>query len=130
LANLRDGWQDPVFDPPAGRALVLVIAYYRKIRALEFELNKNAGEPLARTDNSPDNYHGIELRDFSARSRGWALIHSGIQCDVRLSKKKEALGRIPAAGRAELGITCGNALRWTGCRSARYGHGGEVFPGR
>jgi hypothetical protein len=110
LANLRARMAKiRVFDPACGSGNFLVIAY-KKMRGLEFEVNKRRGEPLRRTDIPLTNYRGIELRDFSAEIARLALIIAEYQCDVTYRGQKEALAEFLPLD-AQNWITCGNALR-------------------
>ncbi len=110
LAKIR------VFDPACGSGNFLVIAY-KKMRAIEAEINDRRGEPDKRTTIPLTNFRGIELRDFPAEIARLALIIAEYQCDVLYRGQKEALAEFLPLN-AMNWIICGNALRldWLGHR--------------
>ncbi len=115
LLNLRNRMAKiRVFDPACGSGNFLVIAY-KKMRAIEAEINKRRREPHRRTDIPLTNFGGIELRDFSAEIARLALVIAEYQCDVLYRGQKEALAEFLPLD-AMNWITCGNALRldWLG----------------
>jgi len=85
-----------------------VIAY-KKMRAIEAEINRQRGESGRRTDIPLTNFRGIELRDFPAEIARLALIIAEYQCDVLYRGQKEALDELLPLDTMNW-ITCGNAL--------------------
>jgi len=110
LLNLRQRMaRIRVFDPACGSGNFLVIAY-KKMRAIEAEINRRRGEPDRRSDIPLTNFRGIELRDFPAEIARLALIIAEYQCDVLYRGQKEALAEFLPLD-SQNWITCGNALR-------------------
>ena len=103
-----------VFDPACGSGNFLVIAY-KKMRALEAEINQRRGEADRKSDIPLTNFRGIEIRHFSCEVARLALIIAEYQCDVLYLGQQEArLLFLPL--KDDNWITCGNALRldWLG----------------
>lgn len=103
-----------VFDPACGSGNFLVIAY-KRMRAIEAEINARRGEGDRKSDIPLTNFRGIELRDFPAEIARLALIIAEFQCDELYRGQREALAEfLPLA--KENWIICGNALRldWLG----------------
>lgn len=98
-----------VFDPACGSGNFLVIAY-KKVRAIEAEVNRRRGEPDRASEIPLTNFRGIELRDFPAEIARLALVIAEYQCDVLYRGQKLALAEFLPL-RSENWITCGNALR-------------------
>ena len=98
-----------VFDPACGSGNFLVIAY-KRMRAIEADINRRRGENDRRSDIPLTNFRGIELRDFPAEIARLALIIAEYQCDVLHRGQQEALRDFLPLD-AENWITCGNALR-------------------
>jgi hypothetical protein len=98
-----------VFDPACGSGNFLVIAY-KRMRAIEAEINDRRNEPDFRSVIPLTNFRGIELRDFSAEIARLALIIAEYQCDVLYRGQKEALAEFLPLD-AQNWINCGNALR-------------------
>ena len=98
-----------VFDPACGSGNFLVIAY-KKLREIEYEINKRRGEPELESTIPLTNFRGIELRNFPAEIARLALIIAEYQCDVIYRGPKLALAAFLPLD-AENWITCGNALR-------------------
>lgn len=98
-----------VFDPACGSGNFLVIAY-KKMRAIENEINKRRGESGRPTTIPLTNFRGIELRDFPAEIARLALIIAEYQCDELYRGQTEALADFLPLNRRNW-ITCGNALR-------------------
>ena len=98
-----------VFDPACGSGNFLVIAY-KKMRAIEDEINKQRGESGRPTIIPLTNFWGIELRDFPAEIARLALIIAEYQCDELYRGQTEALADFLPLNRRNW-ITCGNALR-------------------
>ena len=98
-----------VFDPACGSGNFLVIAY-KKLRAIEAEINRRRGEIQRPTDIPLTNFRGIELRDFPAEIARLALVIAEYQCDELYRGRKLAMAEFLPL-RAENWITCGNALR-------------------
>lgn len=98
-----------VFDPACGSGNFLVIAY-KKMRAIEYEINNRRGETHLGSDIPLTNFRGIELCDFPAEIARLALIIAEYQCDVLYRGQKEALAEFLPLD-AMNWITCGNALR-------------------
>ena len=110
LLNLRNRMaRIRVFDPACGSGNFLVIAY-KKMRAIEDEINRRRGEPGHPTTIPLTNFRGIELRDFPAEIARLALIIAEYQCDELYRGQKEALADFLPLD-AQNWITCGNALR-------------------
>nr|WP_240457904.1 DNA methyltransferase [Halomonas socia] len=110
LLNLRNRMaRIRVFDPACGSGNFLVIAY-KKMRAIEAEINQRRGEPNRPTEIPLTNFRGIELRDFSAEIARLALIIAEYQCDLHYRGKKLALAEFLPLD-SQNWITCGNALR-------------------
>ena len=110
LLNLRKRMSKiRVFDPACGSGNFLVIAY-KRMRAIEAEINKRRDEADRRTEIPLTNFRGIELRDFPAEIARLALIIAEYQCDVLYRGQKEALRDFLPLD-AQNWITCGNALR-------------------
>ena len=110
LLNLRNRMaRIRVFDPACGSGNFLVIAY-KKMRAIENEINKRRGESGRPTTIPLTNFRGIELRDFPAEIARLALIIAEYQCDELYRGQKEALANFLPLDRQNW-ITCGNALR-------------------
>lgn len=103
ISNIR------VFDPACGSGNFLVIAY-KKMRAIEFEINKRRSDTHLKSDIPLTNFRGIELRDFPAEIARLALIIAEYQCDVLYRGQKDALAEFLPLN-AKNWITCGNALR-------------------
>ena len=113
LLNLRNRMaRIRVFDPACGSGNFLVIAY-KKMRAVEDEINQRRGEPGRPTAIPLTNFRGIELRDFPAEIARLALIIAEYQCDELYRGQKEALADFLPLD-AQNWITCGNACGWTG----------------
>lgn len=103
-----------VFDPACGSGNFLVIAY-KRMRAIEAEINARRGEGERKSDIPLTNFRGIELRDFPAEIARLALIIAEFQCDELYRGQREALAEfLPLA--KENWIIAGNALRldWLG----------------
>lgn len=98
-----------VFDPACGSGNFLVIAY-KKIREIEYEINKRRGEGSRASEVPLTNFRGIELRGFSAEVARLALIIAEYQCDVLYRGHSLALAEFLPLN-AENWITCGNALK-------------------
>ncbi|WP_116807356.1 class I SAM-dependent DNA methyltransferase [Steroidobacter cummioxidans] len=110
LLNLRKRMSKiRVFDPACGSGNFLVIAY-KEMRAIEAKINERRGELNRATEIPLSNFYGIELRDFPAEIARLALIIAAYQCDALYRGKKLTLAEILPLD-AEIGITCGNALR-------------------
>lgn len=110
LLNLRNRIaRIRVFDPACGPGNFLVIAY-KKMRAIEDEINQRRGEAGRPTVIPLTNFRGIELRDFPAEIARLALIIAEYQCDELYRGQKEALADFLPLD-AQNWITCGNALR-------------------
>ncbi|KKN80207.1 hypothetical protein LCGC14_0332890 [marine sediment metagenome] len=110
LLNLRNRMaRIRVFDPACGSGNFLVIAY-KKMRAIEAEINRRRGEDGRKSDIPLTNFRGIELRDFPAEIARLALIIAEYQCDVLYRGQKDALQDFLPLD-AQNWITCGNALR-------------------
>ena len=103
ISNIR------VFDPACGSGNFLVIAY-KKMRAIDYEINKRRGETHLKSEIPLTNFRGIELRDFPAEVARLALIIAEYQCDVLYRGQKDALAEFLPLN-AMNWITCGNALR-------------------
>ena len=98
-----------VFDPACGSGNFLVIAY-KRMRAIEAEINNRRGERDLRSEIPLTNFRGIELRDFPAEIARLALIIAEFQCDELYRGQREALAEfLPLA--KENWIVSGNALR-------------------
>jgi hypothetical protein len=98
-----------VFDPACGSGNFLVIAY-KRMRAIEAEINERRREAGLRTEIPLTNFRGIELRDFPAEIARLALIIAEYQCDVLYRGQRAALAEFLPLD-AMNWITCGNALR-------------------
>jgi hypothetical protein len=98
-----------VFDPACGSGNFLVIAY-KKMRAIEFEVNTRRGETHLKSEIPLTNFRGIEIRDFAAEIARLALIIAEYQCDELYRGQKEALVEFLPLD-AQNWIVCGNALR-------------------
>ena len=110
LLNLRNRMaRIRVFDPACGSGNFLVIAY-KKMRAIEAEINKRRRESGRRSDIPLTNFRGIEMRDFPAEIARLALIIAEYQCDVLYRGQRKALAEFLPLD-AMNWITCGNALR-------------------
>jgi hypothetical protein len=110
LLNLRKRMaRIRVFDPACGSGNFLVIAY-KRMRAIEAEINRRRGEADRKSDIPLTNFRGIELRDFAAEIARLALIIAEFQCDVLYRGQQEALKDVLPLKRDNW-ITCGNALR-------------------
>ncbi|WP_293330053.1 DNA methyltransferase [Microcoleus sp. CAWBG58] len=110
LLNLRQRMaRIRVFDPACGSGNFLVIAY-KKMREIEWEINRLRGEPDRKSEIPLTNFRGIELRHFSCEIARLALIIAEYQCDVMYRGPKLALAEfLPLKN--DNWITCGNALR-------------------
>jgi hypothetical protein len=109
LLNLRKRMaRIRVFDPACGSGNFLVIAY-KKMRAIEAEINQCRNEADRRSDIPLTNFRGIELRSFPAEIARLALIIAEYQCDVRYRGQKEALAEFLPLD-TQNWITCANAL--------------------
>lgn len=98
-----------VFDPACGSGNFLVIAY-KRMRAIEAQINELRGERDRKSDIPLTNFRGIELRNFPAEIARLALIIAEFQCDELYRGQREALAEfLPLA--KENWIICGNALR-------------------
>lgn len=98
-----------LFDPACGSGNFLVIAY-KKMRAIEAQINERRGEQGRKSDIPLTNFRGIEMRDFSAQIARLALIIAEYQCDENYrGQKKALLDFLPLD--SENWITCGNALQ-------------------
>ncbi len=98
-----------VFDPACGSGNFLVIAY-KRMRAIEAEINDRRGERDLKSEIPLTNFRGIELRNFPAEIARLALIIAEFQCDELYRGQREALAEfLPLA--KENWIICGNALR-------------------
>ncbi len=98
-----------VFDPACGSGNFLVIAY-KRMRAIEAEINDRRGERDLKSGIPLTNFRGIELRHFPAEIARLALIIAEFQCDELYRGQREALAEfLPLA--KESWIVCGNALR-------------------
>lgn len=103
-----------VFDPACGSGNFLVIAY-KRMRAIEAEINDRRGERDLKSGIPLTNFRGIELRHFPAEIARLALIIAEFQCDELYRGQREALAEfLPLA--KENWIVCDNALRrdWLG----------------
>jgi hypothetical protein len=110
LLNLRNRMaRIRVFDPACGSGNFLLIAY-KKMRAIEAEINKRRDEPDRRSAIPKTNFRGIELRDFPAEIARLALVIAEYQCDVLYRGQKLALAELLPLD-AQNWVTCGNALR-------------------
>ncbi|MEG4312574.1 MULTISPECIES: DNA methyltransferase [unclassified Microcoleus] len=110
LLNLRQRMaRIRVFDPACGSGNFLVIAY-KKMREIEWEINRLRGEGDRKSEIPLTNFRGIELRHFSCEIARLALIIAEYQCDVMYRGPKLALAEfLPLKN--DNWITCGNALR-------------------
>ena len=98
-----------VFDPACGSGNFLVIAY-KRMRAIEAEINDRRGERDRKSEIPLTNFRGIELRHFPAEVARLALIIAEFQSDELHRGQREALAEfLPLA--KENWIVCGNALR-------------------
>jgi hypothetical protein len=91
LLNLRKHMSRiRVFDPACGSGNFLVIAY-KEMQAIETEINRRRGEGDRRTDIPLTNFRGIELRDFSPRSRASlsSSQNSSATCFIAARRKAE-----------------------------------------
>ncbi|MEG4336907.1 DNA methyltransferase [Microcoleus sp. D3_18_C2] len=110
LLNLRQRMaRIRVFDPACGSGNFLVIAY-KKMREIEWEINRLRGEPDRKSEIPLTNFRGIELRHFSCEIARLALIIAEYQCDVMYRGPKLALAEFLPL-KDDNWITCGNALR-------------------
>lgn len=110
LLNLRKRMAKiRIFDPACGSGNFLVIAY-KKMREIEYEINKRRNEKYQRSDIPLTNFRGIELRDFPAEIARLALIIAEFQCDVVYRGQQDALAEFLPLN-AMNWITCGNALQ-------------------
>ncbi len=110
LLNLRNRIAKiRIFDPACGSGNFLVIAY-KKMREIEYEINKRRNEPDIASAIPLTNFRGIEIRNFPAEIARLALIIAEYQCDVIYRGPKLALAAFLPLD-AENWITCGNALR-------------------
>lgn len=110
LSNLRRRMAKiRIFDPACGSGNFLVIAY-KKMRAIEAEINKRYGEQKRGSEIPLTNFRGIELRDFPAEVARLALIIAEYQCDVLYCGQRDALRNFLPLDKMNW-ITCGNALR-------------------
>ncbi len=110
LLNLRSRMaRIRVFDPACGSGNFLVIAY-KKMREIEWEINRLRGEPDRKSEIPLTNFRGIELRHFSCEIARLALIIAEYQCDVLYRGPKLALAEFLPL-KDDNWITCGNALR-------------------
>ncbi|MEG4034272.1 lactate dehydrogenase [Microcoleus sp. S36b_A4] len=98
-----------VFDPACGSGNFLVIAY-KKMREIEWEINRLRGEGDRKSEIPLTNFRGIELRHFSCEIARLALIIAEYQCDVMYRGPKLALAEFLPL-KDDNWITCGNALR-------------------
>lgn len=98
-----------VFDPACGSGNFLVIAY-KKMRAIENDINKLRNETHLKSEIPLTNFRGIELRDFPAEIARLALIIAEYQCDVIYRGQKDALAEFLPLN-AMNWITRGNALQ-------------------
>ena len=91
LLNLRKRMaRIRIFDPACGSGNFLVIAY-KRMRAIEAEINQRRGEANRKSDIPLTNFRGIELRDFAAEIARLALVIAEYQCDVLHRGQQEAL---------------------------------------
>ena len=98
-----------VFDPACGSGNFLVIAY-KRMRAIEAEINDRRGERDRKSEIPLTNFRGIELRHFPAEIARLALIIAEFQSDELYRGQREALAEfLPLA--KENWIVCGNALQ-------------------
>lgn len=98
-----------VFDPACGSGNFLVIAY-KRMRAIEAEVNDRRGERDMKSEIPLTNFRGIELRHFPAEIARLALIIAEFQSDELYRGQREALAEfLPLA--KENWIVCGNALQ-------------------
>jgi hypothetical protein len=98
-----------VFDPACGSGNFLVIAY-KRMRAIEAEINDRRGERDRKSEIPLTNFRGIELRHFPAEIARLALIIAEFQSDELYRGQREALAEfLPLA--KENWIVCDNALR-------------------
>jgi hypothetical protein len=110
LLNLRQRMaRIRVFDPACGSGNFLVIAY-KKMREIEWEINRLRGEPDRKSEIPLTNFRGIEIRHFSCEIARLALIIAEYQCDVMYRGPKLALAEFLPL-KDDNWITCGNALR-------------------
>ncbi|MCU0544271.1 MAG: lactate dehydrogenase [Oscillatoriaceae cyanobacterium Prado104] len=110
LLNLRQRMaRIRVFDPACGSGNFLVIAY-KKMREIEWEINRLRGEPDRKSEIPLTNFRGIEIRHFSCEIARLALIIAEYQCDVLYRGPKLALAEFLPL-KDDNWITCGNALR-------------------
>ncbi len=110
LLNLRQRiGRIRVFDPACGSGNFLVIAY-KKMREIEWEINRLRGEPDRKSEIPLTNFRGIELRHFSCEIARLALIIAEYQCDVLYRGPKLALAEFLPL-KDDNWVTCGNALR-------------------
>lgn len=98
-----------VFDPACGSGNFLVIAY-KKMRAIEAEINRLRGEMQIKSVIPLTNFRGIEINNFPAEIARLALIIAEYQCDVRYRGQQDALAEFLPLSK-ENWIVCGNALR-------------------
>ena len=98
-----------VFDPACGSGNFLVIAY-KKLREIEYKVNKRCGEAYSKTSIPLTNFRGIELRGFAAEIARLALIIAEYQCDVIYQGPKNALANFLPLNNDNW-ITNGNALQ-------------------
>jgi hypothetical protein len=98
-----------VFDPACGSGNFLVIAY-KKMRAVEAEINRRRAGAERRSDIPLTNFRGIEIRHFSCEIARLALVIAKFQCDVLYLGQQEAKAIFLPLGE-ENWITWGNALR-------------------
>ena len=98
-----------VFDPACGSGNFLVIAY-KRMRAIEAEINRRRGESDRKSDIPLTNFRGIEIRDFPAEIARLSLIIAQFQCDVLYRGQQVARAEFLPLD-TQNWITCGNALR-------------------
>lgn len=99
-----------VFDPACGSGNFLVIAY-KKMREIEWEINKKLGNPNSLSYIPLSNFRGIEIRDFAAEIARLALIIAEYQCNVLYLEEQQLAIEEFLPLDSENWITCGNALR-------------------
>jgi hypothetical protein len=110
LLNLRQRMaRIRVFDPACGSGNFLVIAY-KKMREIEWEINRLRGEPDRKSEIPLTNFRGIEIRHFSCEIARLALVIAEYQCNVVYLGQQEARAMFLPLERDNW-ITCGNALR-------------------
>ncbi len=98
-----------VFDPSCGSGNFLVIAY-KKIRAIEYEVNKRLDETHSKSVILLSNFRGIELLSFVSEIARLALVIAKYQCDKRYIVQKSVFSDSISFG-TENWVVTGNALQ-------------------